>query len=301
MSATFVSSSNRHKILTLVLCTLPLAAPALRAQSPPSDWQPSPKTKSRCVSILKAALHANDFRPAIHAAEALTRAGLAHEVTGPFAERLNRETDDRRKCVWSRELVRAGDTAKVSVLLTILAKPDPYAYVQAAEGLYKSGQTGDGEALRSAMASERDTIVRIMAAGALAKHGDRDAMRLLRAKLVDPDLDVARIAAWILGRIGDASDIPALRNGVSHSSDDLTRCYFEHSLAALGDTGGLKALQRNLSHQNSKIRAYAATFARDAQAVILAPQLIRLLDDPELDVRVRACQTLLVFDRLYRE
>ena len=38
----------------------------------------------------------------------------------------------------------------------------------------------------------------------------------------------------------------------------------------------------------------------EAQAVSLAAKLIPLLDDPVQDVRVRACQTLLVFDRSAR-
>ena len=256
--------------------------------------------ESRCLSILREAIHAEDFRTAIHAAEALTRAGRGNDVREPFTQRLTQETDDRKRCVWSRELVRAGDRSKLEVMLEILAKPDPYAHVHAAEGLYKVGGVGDGNALRVAMGPGKDPILQIMAAGALAKHGDRGAVRLLRARLTDPDLKTGRIAAWVLGRIGGPSDIPALRQGVRRSDDDLTRCYFEHSLAALGDAEGLKALERNLTSGDKLVRAYAATFAGDAQAVSLAPKLIPLLDDPVQDVRVRACQTLLVFDRSSR-
>lgn len=276
------------------------AATAIHAQPPPV-YQLPPETKARCVSILNEAIHDEDFPTAIHAAEALTRAGRAHEVTGPFTKRLANETDDRKKCVWSRELVRAGDPSKARVMLDILAKPDAYAHVHAAESLYKVGQVGDGNALRAAMGNRGNPILQIMAAGALAKHGDRGALRMLHARLTDPDLETARIAAWVLGRIGGPSDIPGLRAGVRRSGDDLTRCYFEHSLAALGGAEGLKALQRNLSHENKLIRSYAATFAGDAQAVSLAPKLVPLLDDSVMDVRVRACQTLLVFDRSSRE
>ena len=276
------------------------ATTALHAQAT-HGYQLAPETKIRCVSILNEAIHAEDFPTAIHAAEALTRAGRAHEVTGPFTQRLANETDDRKKCVWSRELVRAGDSSKARVMLEILAKPDAYAHVHAAESLYKVGQVGDGNALRAAMGNRGNPILQIMAAGALAKHVDRGAMRMLRARLTDPDLETARIAAWVLGRIGGPSDIPGLRDGVRRSSDDLTRCYFQHSLAARGDAEGLKALERNLTHEDASIRAYAATFAGDAQAVSLAPKLVPLLNDSVMDVRVRACQTLLVFDRSSRE
>ena len=288
------------RILATILLAFPIATNPLQAQ-PPSDYQLSPETKSRCVSILNEAIHAEDFPTAIHAAEALTLAGRAHEVSGPFTQRLANETDDRKKCVWSRELVRAGDSSKARVMLDILAKPDAYAHVHAAESLYKVGQVGDGNTLRAAMGNRGNPILQIMAAGALAKHGDRGAMRMLHARLTDPDLETARIAAWVLGRIGGPSDVPGLRAGVRRSSDDLTRCYFEHALAALGDAEGLQALERNLTHENKLIRAYAATFAGDAKAVSLAPKLVPLLDDPVMDVRVRACQTLLVFDRSSRD
>ena len=273
----------------------------LPAQGQSRDFELSAATKSRCVSILNEAIHDEDFPTAIHAAEALTRAGRAREVTGPMARRLADETDDRKKCVWARELVRAGDSSKVGVMLDILAGSDPYGHVHAAESLYKVDAMGDGTALRAATGEGRDPILQIMAAGALAKHGDNDAMKLLRVRLGDEDLKSSRIAAWVLGRIGDSSDIPALREGVRRSSDDTTRCFFEHSLATLGNADGLQALERNLTHAEGPIRAYAATFAGDTGAVALALKLVPLIEDPVTDVQVRACQTLLVFDRSSRE
>jgi len=290
-----------HGVLSTLLCACPAATTNLLAQSAPSTYQLPQAMKSRCVAILNQAIHSEDFPTAIHAAEALTRAGRGHEVTAPFTQRLADETDDRKKCVWARELARAGDQSKLGVMLNILSQPDPYAHIHAAESLYKVDGIGDGTSLRAAIGERRDPILQIMAAGALAKHGNAEAMRLLRERLTDPNLKTGRIAAWVLGRIGGPSDIPALRDGVRRSSDDLTRCYFEHSLAALGDSAGLKALERNLTHDDKLIRAYAATFAGDAQAVELAPQLVPLLDDPVTDVQVRACQSLLVFDRSPRK
>ena len=221
-----------------------VAAGTPLAQGQSGDFELSAATKSRCVSILNEAIHDEDFPTAIHAAEALTRAGRGHEVTGPMAERLAGETDDRKKCVWARELVRAGDRSKLSVMLDILAGSDPYGHVHAAESLYKVDAMGDGDALRAATDAGLDPILQIMAAGALAKHGDDDAMKLLRMRLADQDLASSRIAAWVLGRIGDSSDIPALRDGARRSDDATTRCFFEHSLAALGDADGLKAYPR---------------------------------------------------------
>jgi hypothetical protein len=51
--------------------------------------------------------------------------------------------------------------------------------VHAAESLFKVGEVGDGKLLRLALA-ECDPILRMMAAGALAKRGDAAALALVR-------------------------------------------------------------------------------------------------------------------------
>ncbi|MBW3543547.1 MAG: HEAT repeat domain-containing protein, partial [Planctomycetes bacterium] len=81
------------------------------------------------------------------------------------------------------------------------------------------------------------------------------------------------------------------------AGDALTRSYFEHALASLGDAEGLAALRRNLADDDPAIRTYAATFAGDAGAVEFARDLARLLEDETLDVRVRAAQSLFVLSQ----
>ena len=116
----------------------------------------------------------------------------------------------------------------------------------------------------------------------------------MRRELGNEDPDFARIAAWVLGRIGDASDIPKMRARVDDIEEPLPKVYFEHALAALGDRRGLAALERNLSNEDPAIRIYAATFAGDARAMGVKDRLIELLGDENIDVRVRAAQSLIV-------
>ena len=193
----FLWTRCSYRLLCASLLIVAVAALPVWGQG--RDFELSTATKSRCVSILQEAIHDEDFPTAIHAAEALTRAGRGHEVIGPMKQRLAAETDDRKKCVWARELVRAGDSSKLSVMLDVLAGNDPYGHVHAAESLYKVGGKGDGEALRAATGEGRDPILQIMAAGALAKHGDDDAMKLLRVRLRDEDLKTSRIAGLGVG------------------------------------------------------------------------------------------------------
>lgn len=254
----------------------------------------SQQLHEQCLTVLRQGVRSDEFWPSIHAAEALTLAGHPEEVRALLEPKLAAETDDQRRCGLARELVRAGDRSQTAVMLRILAGDDSYGHVHAAESLYKIWEVGDGTALRRAMAQTRNAKLRLMAAGALARCGNPRAMALLRETIRNDDPEVRKISAWLLARLGDDSDISALREGMERADSDPVRCYFEHALATLGDDAGLQALARNLSHDDAAVRVYAATFAGDARAASLRPQLIELLGDPVLDVRVRAAQSLLV-------
>jgi sialidase-1 len=198
----------------------------------------------------------------------------------------------------ARELVRAGDRDKAQVMLDILAGDDPYGHVHAAESLYKVDEIGDGKAMKRAAKQTDNMTLHLMSSAALARAGNKKAMKQLRERLSDTDPETRRIAAWILGRIGDASDIPQLRKNIESAPDPIARAYVEHSLASLGDPQGLRALVANLQDEDPAIRTYAATFAGDAKAVGVGPALIPLLDHENIDVRVRAAQSLLVLAQL---
>lgn len=250
-------------------------------------------TRTRCLEILRAGLRSDAFWPSMHAAEALTVGGYGDEVTEFLATSLDREQDDQHRCGIARELVRAGDRSKAAVLLEILAGDDPYGHVHAAESLFKVGELGDGVAMRNAFEQTENIRLRVMAAAALGRAGNKQALVVLREILRHDDPQYYHLAAWVLGRIGGPEDIPQLRKNVERASDDYIRAYQQHSLAALGDPQGLEALTRNLSSKDAGVRTYAAVFASDAGATHLKPQLIALLDDSEVDVRIRAAQSLL--------
>ncbi len=183
------------------------------------------------------------------------------------------------------------------VLTDVLASPDPHGHVHACESLFKVRQIGDGALLRQALKQADQPKLAMMAAAALTRWGHREALELLRTFVRDEEGETARIAAWILARTGDQSDLAALRDGVDQFDDPLTKAYFQHALAALGDAEGTKALIDNLSHADSAVRVYAAEFAPEARALEAKEPLIALLDDPIRDVRIRAAEALLELSR----
>ena len=274
-------------VLTICLTTAGLAAAA-------TPLQLSPEDKARCVTILRKALGSSEeFWPSMHAAEALTVAGYQDEVRAALEPLLGTETDDRHRCGLAREMVRAGDVSRVGILLEVLGKDDSYGHVHAAESLYKVGRIGDGRLLRTALDRKDNAVLQIMAAAALARCGSPHAMPLIRRKAADEDMTISRIAGWVLARLGDSSDIALLRSALERADDPLSRCFLEHSLAALGDAEGQKALIRNLSSTEADARTYAAVFAGESGMNSAADLLIKLLDDPKEDVRIRAAQALL--------
>lgn len=256
-----------------------------------------PAIQQRCLKVLRTGLNSDEFWPAIHAAEGLTLGGYGDEVISFLAPKLPLETDDQQKCGLARELVRAGKRNYANVMLDILAGKDDYGHIHVAESLYKVNEIGDGKSMRRAFQQTGNLRLRLMSAAALGRQGDQDAMTFLRETLGHEDAETSRTAAWILGRIGDKSDITRIRKLIPMAPDDLTKAYYQHSIASLGDPEGLLALAKNLKHKEGSIRTYAATFAGDARAVSLKDDLILLLDDPHEDARIRAAQTLLFLSR----
>lgn len=284
---------SRRRFLSMMMALVLFAS--LTGQGRAEDCVTlDPQVRARCVEILRSGLASDEFWPSIHAAEGLTLGGHGAEVRAFLEPRLADEQDDQRRCGISRELVRAGDENAHEVMLAILVGEDDYGHVHAAESLYKVRKLGDGKAMRRAFANSDNPRLQLMAAGALTRLGDEQAYAFLRRMLKHDDPDLYHIAAWILGRVGDDSDIPRLKANLERCPNELVRAYHEHSLAALGDPAGRQALLRNLSSTDPAIRTYAATFAGDARLVGAAPRLAEMLDDPHLDARYRAAQSLLV-------
>ena len=251
-------------------------------------------TRQRCLEVLRAGLQGDEFWPSIHAAEGLTLGGYGKEVTEFLEPKLSTENDDQHRCGIARELVRAGDRSYTDVMLKILAGEATHGHTHAAESLYKVVEIGDGVAMRKGFRQDDDVRWKLMAAAALGRCGSLDAMTYLRDSLENKDLEVLKIAAWVLGLVGDSSDIPRLTKQLPRCEGDLLKAFVQNALAALGDADGLKALAQNLTHSDPEVRTYAATFAGDARAVSVMETLKQMLNDPHADAAYRAAQSLLV-------
>ncbi len=267
-----------------------------------SKMKLSPEIRSKALSVLREGLLTKDpeqFWFAMHAAEGLTLGGYGDEVLTVVGPMLATETDGQRLCGIARELIRAGDREKVTVLVEVLSREDPYGHIHAAESLYKVVEVGDEAVMRRRFEDDGPIKLRLMAAGALArKNDDAKAFAYIRECLRGAEPEGIQIAAWLLGVIGDKSDIEPLRTRLPDAPEPIIRAYIEHAMASLGDAEGLRLLEKNLEDEDPVIRTYAATFAGDAKAYATQGKLERImLDDSFLDARIRAAQTLLQLSR----
>jgi sialidase-1 len=276
-----------RRLAALALLAL-AASPAAAADPPPLD----PALRDRCEKVLRDGLKSDEFWPAMHAAEALTLAGHGKEVLEALAKRT--ETDDQKRCGLAREAVRAGDRTKLAVLFEILDKPGSNGHTHAAESLFKMAEVGDGKKLRAALAQDADVKLKLMAAAALARCGHPTALDAVCKKLADPDREIRKIAAWVLGQLGESADAKAIATAFEKETDVVAKAYAVHARTLLGDADARKQLAANLSSPDAAVKTYAAEFAGYCRLADSRDSLVKLLDDPALDVRVRAAQSLIV-------
>jgi sialidase-1 len=263
----------------------------------PNRLELSAPLKQRCFEVLRGALKLEEFWPGMHAAEALTLSGHADEVQAALSDKLTKETDVLRRVGLARELARSGDRGKTKVLFEILASGAPKGPVHAAESLYKVKEIGDGKLLGEAVAQERNSDLQMMAAGALAQSGNKEALALIRKRLGGDNVDAKMSAAWFLAFLGNDGDRTQLTKNMQEGKNEMERCFPALALARLGDAGGKAQLAKNLSAEDPVVRALSAEFAGHCRATDLASSLERMLDDKVLDVRVRAAQALLMLSR----
>jgi len=231
----------------------------------------------------------------MHAAEALTYAGCGAEVLAALKNKT--AADDQQRCGLAREAVRAGDRTQIAAIFKILADEKSIGRVHAAESLFKLAEIGDGKDLQAILAQESDLRLKLMTAAALARSGHPKALNAVRLTLGLNDLEIRKLAIWILGQLGSTNDIERVQQQLAAASDDLTRAYCVHALALLGDADARKLLGANLDSPSPQIRTFAGEFAGYCRLTQLADQLGKRLDDEVQDVRIRAAQSLIVLSQ----
>lgn len=250
------------------------------------------KIEDHCLVLLRNGLQSSELVLLCHAAEGLTEIGRANEVLLALPARFDAASDTRTRCLCARELARAGDNSRLDVIEAILERGETADQCAAAESLFKIGRVRNDAVLRQ-VSCARESVLFLMINGALASHGDADSLTYIRQLLESALSEIRQIAAWLLTRLGDPSDIMPLRQCKPIERDPVASAYIDHALAVLGDADGLQALRGNFHSGNPQIRQMAADSGRLIASAIAQHEFEKLLDDVDEDVRIRAAHAIL--------
>ncbi len=170
-----------------------------------------------------------------------------------------------------------------------LSGPSAPDRVRAAERLSRLGDQKAVPALIDALATDKETAVKIKVVEALGSLKDRRAVEALINAAGMPEKEVRAAAVTSLGLIGDAVASESLFTA-AQDDEPIVRNAAIKSLSLLGVS--VERLATDVAHPNWQVRAAAlSTYARlgDPRAV---PVIMGALKDSDMRVRAEAARTL---------
>ncbi len=254
----------------------------------------------RCESVLIEGLHGDEFWPSMHAAEALTLLGREELARNRLEQQLPETTDPQHRVGVARELVRAGDADKLTLIIDALKDELSNARVHAAETLLKLSEIGERQALLQTMTQTDDLNLRVFAAAALSRSEEDHefALNALHESLKLKEDRPRRYAIFAAGLLADTASVDQLHKIIDRQdTEEIERLSCTQALARIGDAHARTLIEDQLTSQSPGTRANAALVVGEAGLQNLKPKLIELLDDSVADVRIRAAQGLILLEK----
>jgi HEAT repeat protein len=105
----------------------------------------------------------------------------------------------------------------------------------------------------------------------------------------DPDLERRRLAVEGLGRVADASLLPALKKDFQREKSDDMRLAYAFAISLLGDHAFLDTIVLGLPSRihGTRCKRYLLEMGRD-----MLPDLYPYLSDPDEEVRSELCEVV---------
>ena len=251
----------------------------------------------KCMEVLREGLHSNEFWPSVIASEGLIRAGYGFEAMSVLEKKLEQETGDVYRTGLARALVRSGNRNGVVLLQDILLSGDQTAKIEAVKSMFYVADVADESLLREVYNESRNDALHIYTAGVLALTRGESTLDEVRQGLKSSDPAVRIAAADIIPVLGTSErDTTQLISNLDQSNTDLETIYLLRALSILDHTPSQVKLTRLLRHEDPTIRAKAVASVAEAWMVYLSEHIFSSLDDPSLEVRVQAAQTLLTLN-----
>ena len=201
-------------------------------------------------------------------------------------------TDAEGKRLALSGLRRTGDKTALSCYLDALASQDPSLRVQGIGGL---GETRDPTilpTLRKLLKKEKDPLVGLMIARALAVSGDKDGLAYLKGRLSDKQEQVRDSVAGLLGSLEETYALPLLRVAFHSDPSATVRTTAAASLAHFKDPSGLPLLQEALDDIDFRIRLGVAIALDRMDYTTVKPLVIRAIRSEDPLVRTNALKVV---------
>ncbi|HEV7499166.1 MAG TPA: HEAT repeat domain-containing protein [Vicinamibacteria bacterium] len=214
-------------------------------------------------------------------------------------------------------------TEALPALTTALRDPEPSVRGAAATAIGKIGSADNGRALVPLLSDDSATVrnrvlqavgvlhvreagpalrqlyeanrrkeggARILAA--LSRIGDPAQADLFQELVQDPDPERKRLAIEGLGRISDASRLPAFKKDYQREKNDELRLAYSFALTLLGDRAFLDTIVLSLPSRTlgTRSRSYLLEMGPS-----ILPELYPYLNDPEAEIRATLCDIIASF------
>lgn len=146
-----------------------------------------------------------------------------------------------------------------------------------------------GPALRELFEANRRRELGVKALDSLSRIADPAQLELFRELVQDADTERRRIAVEGLGRVADASLLPALKKDFQRERNDEMRLAYAFAITLLGDRAFLDTIVLGLPSRlhGSRCRRYLMEMGKSFLA-----DLYPYLSDPDEDVRAELCDIL---------
>jgi HEAT repeat protein len=231
---------------------------------------------------------------AVHAKEPMLRRTAADalgELATPGAVAVLRrlyDTDAEGRRLALSGLRRTRDKTALRCYLDAVASPDPSLRDQGIGGLGELRTPTVLPSLRAFLKKEKDPLVALTIARALAAAGEKPGLAYLKARLNDQREQVRDSVAGLLGTLDDPSVTPLLRAALNTDPSAVVRTTAAASLVHFKDPSGLPLVQEALDDIDFRVRLAAAISLSRMDYATAKPLVIKALNSQDPLVRTHA-------------
>ena len=184
---------------------------------------------------------------------------------------------------------KIGTAEDGKALIPLLADPNGEVRQRVLQAIGVLRVRDAGPALREMYEQNRKKEQGVRVLACLARIADPAQGDLFRELVQDPNLETRRLAIEGLGRVADASMLPAFKKDYQRERSEELKLAYSFALTMLGDHAFLDSIVLSLPSRTlgKRCRGYVLEMGRP-----VAGELYPYLNDPEANIRASLCDLL---------